>query len=104
MCFQCRIVPNGSDSWARSKGVNMTKIEALKKAEAARHAAKLALTRHALYATTFGGNDQLTQAAMLDHDVALEAHNKWMDVAQMHPKTRASLIRNQSLPSWMFGY
>jgi hypothetical protein len=82
----------------------MTKIEALNKAEAARHAAKLALTRHALYATTFGGNDALTQAALLEHDVALEAHNKWMDVAQMHPRTRDSLIRKQSLPSWMFGY
>lgn len=82
----------------------MNKQQALEKAEAARHAAKLALTRHALYATTFGGNDKLTQAAMLEHDVALEAFNKWMDVAQMHPSTRASLIRKQSLPAWMFGY
>jgi hypothetical protein len=82
----------------------MNKQQALEKAESARHAAKLALTRHALYATTFGGNDKLTQAAMLEHDVALEAFNKWMDVAQMHPSTRASLIRKQSLPAWMFGY
>ena len=82
----------------------MTKTEALNKAEAARHAAKLALARHALYATTFGGNDKLTQAAMLEHDVAIEAHNKWMDVAYMHPKTRASLLRKQSLPAFMFGY
>ena len=82
----------------------MTKTEALNKAEAARHAAKLALARHALYATTFGGNDKLTQAAMLEHDVAIEAFTRWMDVAYMHPKTRASLIRKQSLPAFMFGY
>ena len=82
----------------------MNKQQALEKAEAARHAAKLALARHALYATTFGGSDKLTQAAMLEHDVAIEAHNKWMDVAQMHPSTRANVIRKQMLPSWMFGY
>ena len=82
----------------------MTKFEAIKKAEAARHAAKLALARHALYATTFGGGDPLTQAALLEHDVAIEAHRKWMDVAQMHPSTRASIIRKQMLPVWMFGF
>lgn len=82
----------------------MTKIEAIQKAEAARQAAKLALNRHAIYATTFGGNDKLTQDALLAHDVAIEAHNKWMDVAHMHPATRNSLIRKQALPSWMFGY
>jgi hypothetical protein len=82
----------------------MNKAQALQKAIAARHAAKLALARHALYATTFGGNDALTQHAMLEHDVAIEAHNKWMDVALMHPKTRASLIRKQALPAFMFGY
>ncbi len=82
----------------------MTKQEALRKAIAARHQAKLALERHALYATTFGGNHQLTQAAMLEHDVALEAHDKWMWVAELHPRTRASLIRKQSLPAFMFGY
>lgn len=26
VCFQCRIVPNGSDSWARLRGVNMDKF------------------------------------------------------------------------------
>jgi hypothetical protein len=82
----------------------MNKQQAIEKAAAARHAAQLALARHALYATTFGGNDKLTQHAMLEHDVALEAHNKWMDVAFMHPKTRASLIRKQALPAFMFGY
>jgi len=82
----------------------MNKAQALQKAIAARHAAKLAIARHALYATTFGGNDALTQHAMLEHDVAIEAHNKWMDVALMHPKTRASLIRKQALPAFMFGY
>ena len=82
----------------------MNKTECLNKAEAARHAAKVALARHALYATTFGGSDKLTQAALLEHDVAIEAHNKWMDVAQMHPSTRTSLIRKQALPTWMFGY
>jgi hypothetical protein len=82
----------------------MTKTECLTKAEAARHAAKLALARHALMASTFGGADKLAQDAMLAHDVAIEAHYKWMDVAFLHPKTRASLIRKQALPIWMFGY
>jgi hypothetical protein len=82
----------------------MNKQQAIEKAAAARHAAQLALARHALYATTFGGNDALTQHAMLEHDVAIEAHNKWMDVAFMHPSTRANLIRKQALPAFMFGY
>ncbi len=82
----------------------MTKQEAIRRAEAARHAAKLALARHALYASTFGGSDKLAQHAMLEHDVAIEAHNKWMDVAYLHPSTRARLLRNKSLPAFMFGY
>ena len=82
----------------------MTKVEALRKAQAALHEARLALSRHALYAVTFGGDDKLTQDALLAHDVALEAHNKWMDVAFMHPATRKSLIRKQALPTFMFGY
>jgi hypothetical protein len=82
----------------------MTKQEAIRRAEAARHAAKLALARHALYASTFGGSDKLAQRAMLVHDVAIEAHNKWMDVAYLHPSTRARLLRNKSLPTFMFGY
>lgn len=82
----------------------MNKQQAIEKAAAARHAAKLALARHALYATTFGGNDKRTQHAMLEHDVAIEVHKKWMDVAFMHPSTRANLIRNQALPAFMFGY
>jgi hypothetical protein len=82
----------------------MNKQQAIEKAAAARHAAQLALARHALYASTFGGSDALAQRAMLEHDVAIEAHNKWMDVALMHPSTRASLIRKQALPTFMFGY
>jgi len=83
---------------------HMKKIEAIRRAESARQAAKLALERHALYATTFGGDDKLAHDAMLEHDVAIEAHNKWMDVAHLHPSTRSNLIRNQLLPTWMFGY
>lgn len=82
----------------------MTKQEALQRAEAARHAAKVIAARVALYATTFGGADKLTQDAMMEHDVAIEVHYKWMDVAQMHPRTRARLIRTQALPAYMFGY
>jgi hypothetical protein len=82
----------------------MTKIECLNRAEAARHAAKLASERHAVLASTFGGAHKLAQDALVAHDVAIEAHNKWMDVAYLHPKTRDSLIRKQALPVWMFGY
>jgi len=80
----------------------MTKQEAIARAEAARHGAKVLAARVALYATTFGGNDKLTQAAMLEHDVAIEVHDKWMHVARMHPRTRARLIRTQALPAYMF--
>jgi hypothetical protein len=82
----------------------MTKVDALKKAQAARHAATVAQARVALYAVTFGGNDTLTQAAMLDADVATEAAQEWEKVAALHPATRKSLIVKMSLPSFMFGY
>jgi hypothetical protein len=82
----------------------MTKIEALNRAKAARHAAKVALARHAMLATVFGGNDKLAQHAMLEADVANEAAQKWEWVAAVHPATRASLLRKQALPSFMFGY
>lgn len=80
----------------------MTKHEAISRAEAARHAAKVIAARVALYATTFGGADKLTQSAMLEHDVAIEVHRKWMAVAHMHPSTRARLLRTQALPAYMF--
>lgn len=80
----------------------MTKNEAIARAEAARHAAKVALARHALYAESFGLNDKLAQEAMLERDVAIEVHNKWMDVAHLHPKTRASMVKK--LPAYMFAY
>lgn len=82
----------------------MTKVEALNKAQAARHAATVKQATVALYAVTFGGNDNLTQAAMLDADVATEAAQKWEQVAAMHPATRNSIIRKQTLPTFMFGY
>jgi hypothetical protein len=82
----------------------MKKLEALNKAKAARHAATVKQATVALYAVTFGGNDSLTQAAMLDADVAAEAAQQWARVATMHPATRKSLIRKQSLPAFMFGY
>ena len=86
------------------KESKMTKVEALNKAQAARHAATVKQASVALYAVTFGGNDSLTQAAMLDADVATEAAQKWEWVAAMHPATRNSMIRKQALPTFMFGY
>jgi hypothetical protein len=88
----------------KAKGNKMTKVEALNKAQAARHAATVKQATVALYAVTFGGNDNLTQAAMLDADVATEAAQKWEQVAAMHPATRNSMIRKQALPTFMFGY
>jgi len=82
----------------------MTKVEALKNAQAARHAATVTQATVALYAVTFGGNDSLTQRAMLDANVAMEAAQKWEWVAAMHPATRKNLIRKQALPTFMFGY
>ena len=82
----------------------MTKTDALARANAARHAAKLALTRHALYATTFGGNSELAQKALLDADIATEAATQWERIAQLHHATRAQMLRARSLPAFMFGY
>jgi hypothetical protein len=82
----------------------MTKVEALQKAKAARHSATVAQATVALYAVTFGGNDSLTQSAMLDADVAMEAAQKWEQVAAMHPATRKSIIKKMSLPSFIFAY
>jgi len=83
---------------------NMTKNEALAKAAAARHAAKVALERHALYATSFGSATEISQQAMLDHDVALEVFNKWMDIADLHQSKRAALVRKNLIPTYMFAY
>lgn len=82
----------------------MTKVEALKKAQAARQAATLAQSTVALYAVTFGGNDSLTQRAMQDADAATFAAQKWEQVAAMHPKTRHSVISKMTLPASIFGY
>lgn len=82
----------------------MTKQEALKKAQAARHAANLAQARVAMYSVTFGGNNKLVQDAMLEADVATEVAQKWEAFSNLHPRTRASLIRKQALPTFMFGY
>lgn len=82
----------------------MKKTDALARADAARHAAKLALARHALYATTFGGNSELAQKALLDSDTATEAANQWERIAQLHHATRAHMLRTHSIPTFMFGY
>lgn len=82
----------------------MTKAEALNKAKAARHAATLAQARVALFSVSFGSGDKLVQEAMLDADVAVEVAQKWEHFASLHPATRSRLIRNGSLPVYMFGY
>jgi len=82
----------------------MNKTECIKKAKAARHAASVAKATAALYATTFGGSDTLTQKALLDADVASEVATKWERVAEWHPKTRAAALRRGEIPSYMFGY
>lgn len=82
----------------------MTKQEALSRAQAARHAAKLAQARAALYAASFGGGDKLTQQALMDADVAFEAETCWIKVSNMHHAKRAYLLRKQALPAFMFGY
>ena len=80
----------------------MTKQEALQRAEAARHAAKVISARAALYATTFGGTDKLTQDAMRDADVALEVAGCWERFSNLHPKTRAAALRNCKVPAFWF--
>ena len=82
----------------------MNKQDCLNKALAASHAANLATARAAMYAKAFGGNDKLTQDALLEADVAMEAAAKWNKIAEWHPKTRDAAIRNQSLPAFMFGF
>lgn len=82
----------------------MNKQECIDRAAAARHAAKVASERAALYANSFGGGDKLTQDALLESDVANEAAGKWEKVAEWHHKTRAKDLRDQSLPAFMFQY
>lgn len=82
----------------------MTKAECLAKAAAARHAAKVATARAALYASSFGGSDDLTQKAFLEVDVALEVASKWEQVAEWNPSTRNAALRSNRLPAFMFGY
>ena len=80
----------------------MTKTECLKRAAAARHAAKVINARAALYASTFGGGDELTQRAVLDSDVANEVAGMWDRFATIHPASRAKQLRNGALPAYMF--
>lgn len=82
----------------------MKKAECLAAAAAARHAAKVASARAALYAASFGGADQLTQKALMEVDVAIEVASKWEQVAAWNPATRRAAIRANRLPAFMFGY
>lgn len=82
----------------------MNKIECLNKAAAARHAAKVAAARAALYASNFGGADKLTQDALLAVDVANEVAAKWERIAEWNPMTRKAALRKGTLPAYLFGY
>lgn len=80
------------------------KQDALQRAIAARSAAQQAYGVWMSYISLFGPNDRLTVQIDQERKQALEAHDKWMWVAELHPSTRASLIRKQSLPAFMFQY
>ena len=82
----------------------MTKDQALRSAQKARQEALEALGRHGLYASTFGGSDDLTVAALRDYEDATEAAIRWTEVAAMHPKARASAVRKQTLPPFIFKF
>lgn len=82
----------------------MHKQEALRRAMTARDAAQRAYGVWQSYISLFGPRDSLTLRIEQERLQALEAHDKWMWVAELHPSTRASLIRKQSLPAWMFQY
>jgi len=82
----------------------MLKSECLARAQRAAHESKLASARAALYATTFGGSDKLTQDAFLARDKAHEAATGWARLANMHPQTRAAMVRRGHIPEWLFGY
>jgi hypothetical protein len=80
----------------------MTKIECLNRAAAARHGARVASERAAVYLRHFGGGDKLTQDALRDVDVAAEVARRWTAFASLHPATRAKQLRECSLPAYMF--
>ena len=82
----------------------MNKQECIDRANRARHEQKVRTASATLYASEFGGNSDLAQKAFLDADVAAEAALKWDWLASVHHKTRNSLIRNKSLPAFMFGF
>jgi hypothetical protein len=82
----------------------MNKQDCLNRAAAAKHAANLATARAAIYAQAFGGNDKLTQDALLEVDAANEASRKWEKVATWNHQTRAKALRDSALPTFIFQY
>ena len=80
----------------------MNKQECKDQANRARHAAKVAAARFALYSTTLGQGDAMTRQANLDMDVALEAATRWERIADLHPAARAAMIRRGSIPALIF--
>jgi hypothetical protein len=82
----------------------MNKAECIAYAARCRTAAAKATERAALFAATFGGDDELTKRALARVERDNSAAREWDKLAAMHPQTRAKLFRDQSLPSEMFGY
>ncbi len=82
----------------------MTKQEAINRAAAAREAAQNAYGVWVSYISLFGASDKITTDAKQRHQQALEAHDKWMWLASLHPSSRASIIRKQALPAFIFNF
>ena len=82
----------------------MTKEEALKRAKSARLVADEARHNYVILASTFGAQDSEAKRELARHDKADQAAKKWEWFADLHPSTKASLLRDRSLPAEIFGY
>lgn len=82
----------------------MNKADCIAYADRCRAAAEEAAKRAALFAATFGGDDELAKRALQRVERDNDAAREWDKVAAMHPQTRAKLLRDNALPSEMFGY
>lgn len=82
----------------------MTPKECRAKAANARHAMEVRIGDAARVIATFGMQDSLAQNYMRQVVDAREAARAWDSLAIAHPKTRAKLLREKSLPASMFGF
>ena len=82
----------------------MTKQECIERAAACRKAYARENRCYSLIVAAFGADNPVAQSSMVQAQQALNAATQWDRVANMHHKTRQSVLRNMTLPDYIFGY